>query len=368
MNQTVCFKNFSMILGLEEELLELPHWKTINDYLEKLPPEELDALIPKLVYRLTRMGSFVNSRIRNKYWQVLVDGTGLYTFDERHCPHCLTREFKDEKGNVIRTEYYHAVLEAKLVVNGNVVVSIATEFVENENPFVTKQDCELKAFYRLSEKLKGRFPRLPICLCMDSLYACAPVFELCRNFKWSYIIRFKDGSISSVAKDFHALKNMESSQSWDLPDGEITKSYKYVTGIPYKDFLLNMVEYTQSDLKYPFVFVTNLTITKRNCEQLVLDGRRRWKIENEGFNAQKNHGLGLEHTFSKNYTAMKNHYYLIQIGHMIAQFFEIGLRRWTALKKETSNKLFADLKEAFRTVLLTDTDVAFVKKRVQYRL
>ena len=368
LNRTICINNFSKILELEEELAELPHWKTINDLLERLEPTELDEIIPKLVYRITRMRSFENSRIRNKFWHIVVDGTQLYTFDERHCEHCLKREFKgDDKETVVRTEYYHAVLEAKLVINGNIVLSIGTEFVENENPDVEKQDCELNAFYRLAEKIKRRFPRLPICLGMDSLYAAGPVFELCKKYCWHFIIRFKDGSIPTVAKEFQILKEMEPSQIWTKIEGDITKSYRYVTNLPYQAHELNMVEYKQSNLKYPFVFVTDLPLTRRNCEQTVLYGRRRWKIENEGFNAQKNHGFALEHMFSENYTAMKNHYYLIQIGHMIAQFVELGLRRLKALETTSAQTLFADIKEVFRTVLLTDADSEFVKRRVQYR-
>jgi hypothetical protein len=279
LHRVVCFKNISKILGLEEELSELPHWKTINDYLEKLQPSELEEVIPQLVNRITRMRTFENSRIRNKYWQVIVDGTHLYTFDERHCKHCLKREFKDDNGVVVRTQYYHVVLEAKLVIDGNIVISIATEFVENETADVTKQDCELNAFYRLAKKLKQHFPRLPICLGMDSLYAADPVFSLCEEYGWHYIIRFKDGSIPTVAKEFHVLKNMESTQVWSKSEDGITKTYRYVTAIPYQSHKLNMVEYEESDRKHPFVFVTDLSISKRNCEQLVLDGRRRWKID-----------------------------------------------------------------------------------------
>ena len=368
LNRVVCIKNVSKILGLEEELSELPHWKTINDYLEALEPSELEEIIPALVNRITRMRTFENSRIRNKYWQVIVDGTQLYSFAERHCKHCLKREHKDNSGQVVRTEYYHVVLEAKLVINGSMVISIATEFVENGSADVKKQDCELKAFYRLAKKLKGHFPKLPICLGMDSLYAAEPVFSLCREYKWHYIIRFKDGSIPTVAKEFHVLKDLEPMQAWTQTEGGIAKTYRYVTNISYQSHELNMVEYTQDDLKYPFVFVTDLAVSKRNCEQVVLDGRRRWKIENEGFNAQKNHGLGLEHMFSHKYTAIKNHYFLIQIGHMIAQFLEAGFRRITALAKIPDCQLFENVKEAFRTMLLTDADQESVRLLTQHRL
>ena len=69
LNRVVCINNISKMLDLEEELTELPHWKTINDYLEALKPSELEEIIPVLVNRITRMRTFENSRIRNKYWQ-----------------------------------------------------------------------------------------------------------------------------------------------------------------------------------------------------------------------------------------------------------------------------------------------------------
>ena len=103
--------------------------------------------------RLLSEGDSQSSRIRNKFWHIVFDGTQLCVFKERHCEHCLKREFKDENKNVIRTEYYHVVLEAKLVINEKIVLSVGSEFVENENPDVKKQDCELNAFYRLAKKI-----------------------------------------------------------------------------------------------------------------------------------------------------------------------------------------------------------------------
>jgi hypothetical protein len=368
LNRTTCINNMSWMLDLGVDLTELPYWETINNYLKKFDPEELEQVISKLVYRLTRMRSFENSRIRDKYWHVLVDATHLYTFEERHCEHCLVREFKDKvTKEVLRREYYHVVLEAKLVILGNVVISIATEFVENESSDVSKQDCEIKAFYRLAKKLKKQFPRLPICLGLDSLYAAGPVFDLCKEYNWRYIIRFKEGSIKSLAEEFHALKDIEPDQTWERNEKGISKVYKYVLKIPYQAHELNIVEYNQSDMEYPFVFITDLPISRRNCEQLVIDGRCRWKIENEGFNEQKNGGFGLEHMFCEDYNAIKNHYFLIQIGHMISQLLECGFKRLTALSQISTRQLMADVKESFRTVLLDYMDKEKAKQRCQYR-
>lgn len=89
------------------------------------------------------------------------------------------------------------------------VFSIATEFIENEGENVSKQDCEINTIKRLAVKLKSKYPRLLICILGDSLYACEPVFEIYSNNKWKYLIRFKEGRIKSVAKEFSILKEIK---------------------------------------------------------------------------------------------------------------------------------------------------------------
>ncbi len=43
--------------------------------------------------------------------------------------------------------------------------------------------------------------------------------------------------------------------------------------------------------------MTNFKITKKNVDQLVLDGRARWKMENENNNILKTKGYHMEHNF-----------------------------------------------------------------------
>jgi hypothetical protein len=294
----------------------------------------------------------------------LIDGSGIFSFGEtRHCKHCLKRESKDKDGNVKWTEYYHYVLEAKIVFGENLVLSICTEFVENENDEVTKQDCELKAFYRLVGKIKERYKRLPMCLTMDSLYAKSPVFDICRANGWCYIIRFKDGSIRSVAEDFHELKYIEKEQQFNRVEDGIRKEYKFVNGIEYNGHSLNFAECVQEDKEYPFVFLTNLPVTCKNCPETINDGRRRWRIENEGFNRQKRHGYCLEHLFSKNGRAMKNHYYLIQIGHMISQLMELMCRK--IVPRSSIEWIHEKIKQYFQTIPIGDFDMLEIKYRLR---
>ena len=53
-------------------------------------------------------------------------------------------------------------------------------------------------------------------------------------------------------------------------------------------------------------------------------GRLRWKIENEGFNVQKNGGYALEHPYSQAAVAAKVFYLLLQIAHLLCQLVEQG--------------------------------------------
>ncbi len=121
-NEDECVQNFCKILGKDEKEF-MPHYVTINECLEKLPPNELDKFRKKLIYKLLRKRSFEHARFLEKYWLVIVDATQLFYFKERHCDHCLKRTTK--KGTAEeKTYYYHNVLEAKIVLGENLIISI----------------------------------------------------------------------------------------------------------------------------------------------------------------------------------------------------------------------------------------------------
>lgn len=178
-NTEESIENISKSLGVE--LNELPHYDTINNFLKKLEVNQLEKIRKYMINEMLKKRSFEHYRYKDKYWKVAIDATGMFSFKEKHCEHCLKRKYKNkETGEIERVEYYHNVLEAKLVL-GDMVFSIATEFIENEHEDVEKQDCELKAFSRLAERLKKDYPKLPICILGDSLYACRRVFNTCNK-------------------------------------------------------------------------------------------------------------------------------------------------------------------------------------------
>ena len=345
----IVIENIGYLCG--EKLEEVPYWETINNYLKRVKPEELQAVVCELTRRLIRSKAFDDARIRGKYWHIIIDGTGI----------CSSRNELD--GNYIfrvhnkgtdkeYTEYSYYVVEAKIVLGNDIVVSIMTEFVENKGSEMDKQDCEREACKRLMKRLKELFPNLPICIGADSLYACAPFFDVCKKYHWRYIIRYKDGSIPTVYKEYEGRRTNEKNERKGKRN-QTEYHYAFVNGIPYKGHKLNCFEYTEDGQKYPFYFLTDLPISHRNIYETVCFGRCRWKIENQGFNSQKNYGFALGHLFSRNCQAMKNHYFLIQIAHMISQIMDAYKKIWKCvhISKEQKHKRIL---ESWKTELLSE--------------
>lgn len=362
-NKDECIDNISKVLGCELE--ELPHYDTINNFLCNLKPIEIEKIRDYMIKELFKKRSLEGFRLLGKYWCIAVDATGLFSFSEKHCKHCLKKEFKNkDTGEIERTLYYHNVLEAKLIA-GDMVFSIATEFIENEDENVSKQDCELKAFKRLAVKLKKKYPKLPICLLGDSLYACEPVFEICNKNGWKYLMRFKEGRIKSVADEFNVLKGTETKTNLN---GKETMVSTWTNDIVYNERTVNLIETEvevntndKKDKKY-FVYITDLKITKRNSDEIIYFGRSRWKIENQGFNNQKTKRYSLEHANSKNYNAMKNHYLITQLADILRQLYEKGVDKIRDLIKGIK-EISSSLLESFRTRSLTKTEDIYIHNR-----
>lgn len=314
LNTEEAIKNIAKICELELE--EIPHCDTINNVFEQVKVSEIEEIRKYMISKLIRGKIIKKFLVRDKYYHIIIDGTGLATSRKKYNENCLVKNKTDKNGKEYQ-EYSTYVLEAKLVV-GNMVFSIGSEFVENGETKEKKQDCEIKAFKRLAEKIKKEYPRLKIIISGDALYACKPVIDICNENEWKYIIRFKEGAIPSLYKEFETVVKRAN---------ESTKAdYEYVTKLEYQEEKVNIIKYIDSKKKTEFVYMTDLPITNKNIESSINLGRKRWKIENEGFNIQKNGTFDIGHLYSKNQVAIKVHYLMIQISHMLRQLLEKGIK------------------------------------------
>ena len=373
-NEDTCVKNIYRVLGLEEKDY-LPHYVTINECLSKLDNKELEKIRKKMIYGIIRKRSFEYGKFLGEKWLVIVDATQLFSFRERHCEHCLTKTL--HKGTPEeKTIYYHQVLEAKLVLGDDMIISLATEFIENPKENASKQDCELTSFKRLAETLKKQYPRLPICLLADSLYANNTVFQICRKNKWDYLIRYKEGSIPSIMEEYREIVSMGEMEESIIETEEIYRrkpnlkqrlQIRWVNALEYMKHPIHILELKierSGKLYKEFRWLSSMEIKASIAEEMVETGRKRWLIENEGFNIQKNHRYVITHANSLNYNAMKNHYLITQIADILMQMYENGDKGIKELKY-TIKRISEELLESLRKQELETGDLVFKKMQIR---
>jgi hypothetical protein len=341
--------------------MKLPHSDTVDEVLCDLESEQLDQLKMDLMSRLFEQKWLREYRLLNKYYLIAVDATGIVSFDERHCEHCLTKTSKS--GN---TTYYHYVLEAKLVTSDGHVISLASEWIENPVGDYRKQDCERKAFDRLAMKLKKQYPRLPVCILADGLYPYETAFRICEENDWKFIFVLKEESLKTVQEELILTRRSNPTRAaYTVNNGcRIKEEFRYQSDIEYhKEYMLNWIECNETRTKITqskagvqppkpetlhFEYVTNIVPDRENVHAVAHAGRLRWKIENEGFNTQKCGGYELEHKYSRtSYNGLKNYYSLLQLAHVINQLLEKGQHVRDILKqrpKETIKNLWDNLR------------------------
>lgn len=331
---------------------------------------ELRLLIIRSLLRSRCLEAF---RLFGRY-KIAIDGTRVWVFGTtRHCAHCLTQTPKGGE-----TIYYHAVLEAKLVVGG-MAFSIATAFMENEGEEVDKQDCERKALDRLAQQLKLDFPQLPIVLLLDGLFACERVFKVCDDNGWDYLITFKEGSMPAVFAEYEALlKQAPGQRSLVWLTVQCRQTYRWANDIDCNGRKIHVLECVEETLdkqgvvqeRTRFVHISSFRIDEKKVNALSQGGRDRWKIENQGFNTQKTGGYELEHAYSEHNGAMKCFYLLLQIAHIFNQLLQKGsLLRERIRQDMGSLTVFLQMMWAVFTQVLLDGRrlEAILARRIQIR-
>lgn len=296
-----------------QTLKELPYWETIQDVFENMNINELRDIQKYIVKTLIRSKMFDKYKY-NGCFQILFDGTGLSNHSYNLNNNCLSRKSKD--GTI---SYYKYVLECKLVV-GNIVISLDTEFIENDTMTTEKQkqDCETNAFKRMIKRIRKNYPKQKFIITGDALYATEPIISIVEKYRWFYIFNLKPDRLKYINECFEGniLLNNETS----------IKDYYLSTNIEYLKHFINVFKFieTKKNKTTTFRYISNIPINNDNIIDIVILGRKRWKIENEGFYTQKHRTFNITHLNSRNDNAMKCHYFFIQFAHTIRQLFEQG--------------------------------------------
>jgi len=327
----------------------IPHADTLFRLLSRIDVDEIEQAQVDLVNELIRKKKFNPFRINNAY-PVAIDGTkklgGLELWDEALLQHRIPSASQasdhenpsdDQQEAAEQYRYSVYVLEANLSFQNGMVIPLMTEFLDYRegDSERKKQDCEVRAFHRLAERIKQAFPRLPIMMLLDGLYAQGPVMQRCLEYNWQFMIVLKDASLSTVWEEYDLLVERQADNEHHQKWGERRQQFRWVNDIRYeygpngkKHLPLHVVvceeqwevvdannQITSKTSRH--AWISSRPLHKANVHQRCnLAARYRWGIESH-FLVEKHQGYSYGHLFAKDWDAMRGYHYLMRIGHLI---------------------------------------------------
>lgn len=156
----------------------------------------------------------------------------------------------------------------------------------------------------------------------------------------NYIFRLKSDSLKTVNRDFDGIISLDT--------GTSIKNHFLVKDYLYNKYTFNIIRFIETGPPKEnkiFTYITNISINDNNIEKIIMMGRNRWKIENEGFNNQKNIYFNINHMCSLDYNAMQSLYLFQQFTHTIRQLLDYGSSVTTSFKCKIKEISFTILKK-----------------------
>lgn len=346
---------------------DIPSDSQMREIIDGIPIEPIRALLPKLFEQMRRTGwtgRFVTEVDGKGYYTLALDGSEYFHSTELECPSCLRRP--DSNGDI---HYSHQIVSATLVKAGShQVLPLDVEEVRNSDG-IEKQDCEINAAKRLIKRVRQEHRQLSLIVNGDALYAHEPYVKLLQENRMRFVLGVKPGSHQETfawVEDLERLSECEYGE-WKSEQGPISKRryYKYLIArqVPLSgsgEVLVNFVELWVRDHKgkqtYHNTWVTDFEVTKDNVEVITGIGRSRWKIENEQFNVQKNHGYNLEHNYGHGQKTLSMVFYLLNLLAFVTHLIvETGDRLYQKCRERETRSGVWELMRAAVTFFLVDS-------------
>ena len=112
-----------------------------------------------------------------------------------------------------------------------------------------KQECELAAFPVILKKIRERFPRLKICVLVDSLYANGPAMKILKENRMEFMIVRKDGSMKTVGQDCDGIEKIATTEQVEensvKGERKIKRLFRVFNEIDYQDMKLNVLRFEE---------------------------------------------------------------------------------------------------------------------------
>jgi hypothetical protein len=277
---------------------------------------ELVAQIPVLMFHdLLDRRLFDGARLWDHWYLLVADGS----VKEK----CRSGFAEDGKSSPKGARYRY-VLQLSVIGPEGTLFPLMDEEMDVHNPATQKEDCELQSFQRLSQRLKKEFPRLPICLVADALYACQAIVAICQQFDWKYILTLKEGRQPTTWDETLKLLPLHRANRLRLRLGQDgnkgIQDFRWIEQVMLGEHQTNVIlsGVITGEAATLYAYITNFEKLSPQRVTIVVNsgGRERHLIE-DTFNTQKNNGIGLEHVFCANATASKNYYTMMQVAQIL---------------------------------------------------
>jgi hypothetical protein len=356
--------NLETIFGVHD----LPSDTQMREILDGVEPEVLRALLPQMWEKVRRAGwggrfttILPSGQHQGTYYTVALDGSEYFHSTKIQCPHCLRQP--DAKGQV---HYSHLVVSATLGRAGShQVFPLDAEEVCNATLESHPQDCELTAGKRLIARLRREHPQMVLIVIGDDLYSHVPFVEQLQQLRLHSVLVAKPASHPTLLAAVAAVEAQGGSQQgqWDEGSGAQRRTYTYriVRQVPLALESAVRVTYIEvwertagGALLYHNSWITDLDVDSTNVAVVVTIGRTRWKIENEQFNVQKNHGYELTHNYGHGQHTLSMVFYLLNLLAYVAHgIVELGDRLYQRCRaQESRRELWAALRTAINLLLV----------------
>lgn len=324
--------------GLDPEK-KLPHRTVVTDCLAIINQKEINSLLEKLFKWALKSKIFYNHMeklIPDLIYYLACDGVWVHKYTHPHsvdekgeniCPYCLPRVSNRGKENET-TYWLHAFVNLAFILPGGVQLPIYVYALkakqlqgqESASDDQHKQECELQAAHEILPLIKEQFPRLPITLLTDSLYANEPLIQLCRELDLGFLIVRQVGSLKKIAdhcdklektdiyKEYRAKKVIELEGK-----ARIEQTIKWFNKVSVGDEFVNVIRFEEieydpagniaknsqgKEKRFKTEWLSSVRVRKENCFKLAQRGRSRADHE-DLHNSLKNRGFAARHDYAR---------------------------------------------------------------------
>jgi hypothetical protein len=243
------------------------------------------------------------------------DGVDYFCSEEISCNNCSHAHHERSDGTK-RVVYSHKMFNVGIVhPTENLFIPLNPEFITPQDGN-QKQDCERQAGKRWLESFRKRHKTVRATFLTDALHCNHEFLSMVIQHRMQFIATCKPGSNKTLYDWVNTARKGKDTiiieKKKIIKGKSVLLRYEYLKGAPIRDtddaLKVNFISLCEIDPKtnkvlHCFEYVTSLNVKETNIETLIIAGRKRWKVENEGHNTLKNQG----YYFDRNYGHGKKH-------------------------------------------------------------